>query len=57
MKRPTGVTIDSLRYRPERTSEIAKAEIVPPWRPLARLKGANPEVFFFWLQAQRLLDR
>ena len=52
--RPT-MSIKELRFQIERVTELRGAEIVAPWVPLNRLKGANPEAFHYWLLAQKIL--
>ncbi len=47
--------IEQLRFQPDRVSELRDLQIQAPWSPLNRLKGANPEAFHYWYQAQRML--
>lgn len=54
-KRPAGVTIADLRYDREKIQELALLEIAAPWQTLIRLRGANPEAFYYWHRAQSLL--
>ena len=54
-RQPPGVTIESLRFRPDQVATLRDHQIGPPWSPLTRLKGANPQAFHYWLQAQRIL--
>lgn len=54
-RQPPNVTIDTLRFRPDRVATLRDLQMRPPWSPLTRLKGANPQAFHFWCQAQRIL--
>ena len=54
-RQPRDVTIDSLRFRPDQVATLRDLQIQPPWSPLTRLKGANPQAFHYWYQAQRIL--
>jgi hypothetical protein len=54
-RRPAGITIDSLRFRPELVPELKEAQIQSPWAPLIRLRGGNSQAFHYWHQAQRIL--
>jgi hypothetical protein len=53
--RPTGVTIEQLRFQPDQVAELCDLRIQAPWTPLTRLKGGNAPAFHFWYQAQRIL--
>lgn len=55
-RRLAAVTIQSLRYDSNRIQELRTAVIGPPWQPLQRLRGGNPEAFFYWWRAQQLLS-
>jgi hypothetical protein len=55
-RQPAGVTIDSLRFRADQVPNLRDLQIQPPWSPLTRLKGANPQAFHYWYQAQRILS-
>ncbi len=55
LRRPAGLTIEQLRYQPDRAGELRDLQIQTPWTPLTRLKGGNPEAFHYWYQAQRIL--
>lgn len=54
-RQPPNVTIDTLRFRPDQVATLRDLQIQPPWSPLTRLKGANPQAFHYWYQAQRIL--
>ena len=54
-RQPSNVTIDTLRFRPDQVATLRDLQIQPPWSPLTRLKGANPQAFHYWYQAQRIL--
>lgn len=54
-RRPAGTTIEQLRFQPDRIAELRDLQIQTPWVPLNRLKGANPQAFHYWYQAQRIL--
>ena len=54
-RRPDGVTIEQLRFQPDRAAELRDLQIEAPWTPLTRLKGGNATAFHFWYQAQRIL--
>ena len=54
-RRPAGVTIEQLRFQPDRVAELRDLQIEAPWTPLTRLKGGNAPAFHFWYQAQRIL--
>ena len=45
----------SLRFRPDQVATLRDLQIQPPWSPLTRLKGATPQAFHHWYQAQRIL--
>lgn len=50
------MSLSDLRYDPTQVPELATLEIAHSQR-LNRLKQANPEAFFYWLQVDRLLSR
>jgi hypothetical protein len=54
-RRPAGVSIEQLRFQPDRVAELRDLQIEAPWTPLTRLKGGNAPAFHFWHQAQRIL--
>ena len=54
-RQPAAVTIDTLRFRADQVATLRDLQIQPPWAPLTRLKGANPQAFHYWFQTQRLL--
>ena len=54
-RRPAGVTIEQLRFQPDRVTELRDLQIEAPWKPLTRLKGGNAPAFYFWYQAQHIL--
>ena len=56
LRRPVGMTIEHLRYQPDRAGELRDLQIQGPWTALTRLKGGNPEAFHHWYQAQRMLN-
>jgi hypothetical protein len=55
-RRPAGVTIEQLRFQPDRIAELRDLQIQTPWTPLTRLKGGNAEAFHYWYQAQKILN-
>ncbi|MBI2924104.1 MAG: nucleotidyl transferase AbiEii/AbiGii toxin family protein [Verrucomicrobia bacterium] len=55
-RRAADVTIEQLRFQPDRVSELRDLQIQAPWTPLHRLKGGNPQAFHYWFQAQRMLS-
>jgi len=55
-RRPKGVPIESLRSSAEKLQNLGDKTIAPPWAPLGKLKGGNPEAFLYWWQAQRLFN-
>jgi hypothetical protein len=54
MHRPQ-MTIEEMRFRMEEVERLRSLDIRPPWTPLNRLKGANPEAFHYWSVAQQIL--
>jgi len=56
-RQPAATTLDSLRFHPDQVAALRDLQIQPPWSPLTRLKGANPQAFHYWHQAQRILAR
>ena len=48
------LTLDDLRYAPEKLGELASAEISFA-RPLNRLKQINPEAYWGWHIVQRIM--
>ena len=55
-RRIDGVTMQSLRYEANQINHLRSAAIGPPWQPLHRLRGPNPEAFFHWWRTRQLLD-
>ena len=55
-RRPAGVTIEQLRFQPDRIAELRDLQIQTPWTPLTRLKGGNAQAFYYWYQAQKILS-
>jgi len=49
------MAIESLRYDSTGVAELRNVD-VSRWPPLSRLKGGNPEAFFYWWQAEQLLN-
>jgi hypothetical protein len=49
------LTLDDLRYAPEKLGELASAEISFA-RPLNRLKQTNPEAYWGWHMVQRIMS-
>lgn len=49
------IRIDELRFNRDRIADLRNRQIEPPWVPLNRLKGANPEAFHYWQVAQQIL--
>ena len=54
-RRPAGVSIEQLRFQPDRVAELRDLQCQAPWTPLTRLKGGNAEAFHYWYEAQRML--
>jgi hypothetical protein len=55
IKRPSAkFEINSLRFDPNRTSELRDKSITGPWLHLNSLKRINIEAFHYWLQASHL---
>jgi hypothetical protein len=54
--RPPDVSLEQMRFNVAQIQGLQDAEIRDPWRPLTRLKGGNPEAFFYWRRAQQLLN-
>jgi hypothetical protein len=55
-RRPAGVSMEQLRFQPDRIAELRDLKFQAPWTPLTRLKGGNPQAFHYWYQAQRILN-
>src|SRR5439155_25925150 len=55
LRRPAEVSIDLLRFRPDKIEELRDLQLQAPWAPLTRLKGGNADAFHYWYQAQRML--
>lgn len=51
------IRIEGLRLNSDRIAGLRNRHIAPPWTPLNRLKGANPEAFHYWLLAQQIMER
>jgi hypothetical protein len=41
---------------PVTIADLRNRQIEPPWTPLNRLKGANPEAFHYWQLGQQILS-
>lgn len=55
-RQPGGVTIEHLRFRADGVPQLHDLQIHAPWSMLGRLKGANPQAFHYWHQAQKILN-
>ena len=55
-KRPT-LRIDEIRFDSTKLEELKSQTLGEPWSPLTRLKGANPEAFYYWHLTQQILNR
>ncbi len=56
LRRPQ-IALESIRFKNVSIEELGKAKITGDWATLERLRGGNPEAFFYWWQAQRLLGQ
>ncbi len=56
LRRPE-IALESVRYKNVSIEELRDAMIIGTWAPLHKLRGGNPEAFFYWWQAQRLLGQ
>ena len=56
-RQPGDATIEKLRFKPEHVHDLQEQRIHEPWGPLHRLRGANPEAFHYWCQAQHILKK
>lgn len=54
-RRPAGLTIEHLRFQPDRVAELRDLQFQAPWTALTRLKGGNAQAFHYWYQAQKIL--
>jgi hypothetical protein len=55
LARGVPVDINELRYQstPEALSVLKQAQIaLPAWQPINRIKGANPEAFYYWYKVE-----
>ena len=55
-RRPAGVGIEQIRFKPERAAELRALQIQEPWESLNRIRGGNAEAFHYWYQAQLILS-
>lgn len=51
-----GVNFEQLRYQPKFISNLRSVSIADPWQSLNSLKPINTEAFYYWYQAQQLLN-
>jgi hypothetical protein len=56
LRRPE-VALESVRFKDAAMEQVGKAQITGDWATLQRLRGGNPEAFFYWWQAQRILGQ
>ena len=56
IQRRPAMSINDLRFNQSRVAELRDLQIDDPWVPLSRLKGANPEAFYYWRMAQQILS-
>jgi hypothetical protein len=56
LRRPQ-IALESIRFKEESIEELSKAVITGDWAALQKLRGGNPEAFFYWWQAQRILGQ
>jgi hypothetical protein len=56
LRRPQ-IALESIRFKESSMEELRDAQIIDNWATLQRLRGGNPEAFFYWWQAQRILGQ